>query len=157
VHAPIESKDRRRFVLTGSSARKLRRGGVDLLAAHAVHSDSAFMASEVSAFDFGAALRRGLLPLVVYLGYQVKQHNHFIKIFQGYADQWKKRWDEEKAGKPRAMFDPREEYFRSIRDRTETQNARDRDLFIIQTVPIGSLVVILVGLWIAKGFKAKSG
>src|SRR5437764_6633437 len=32
VHALIESKDRRRFVLTGSSARKLRRGGVDLLA-----------------------------------------------------------------------------------------------------------------------------
>src|SRR5581483_8154696 len=33
VHALIESPDRRRFVLTGSSARKLRRGGVDLLTA----------------------------------------------------------------------------------------------------------------------------
>lgn len=30
VHATIESPDRRRFVLTGSSARKLRRGGVNL-------------------------------------------------------------------------------------------------------------------------------
>src|SRR5262245_61544286 len=32
VHSVIESKDRRQFVLTGSSARKLRRGGVNLLA-----------------------------------------------------------------------------------------------------------------------------
>ena len=29
VHAILESNDRRRFVLTGSSARKLRRGGVN--------------------------------------------------------------------------------------------------------------------------------
>ncbi len=32
VHSLLESPDRRRFVLTGSSARKLRRGGFDLLA-----------------------------------------------------------------------------------------------------------------------------
>ena len=41
VHALIESKERRRFVLTGSSARKFRRGGVDLLAGRAGRSNAA--------------------------------------------------------------------------------------------------------------------
>jgi predicted AAA+ superfamily ATPase len=66
VHALIESPDRRRFVLTGSSARKLRRGGVDLLAGRAlVRTLHPFMAAELGRFDFNAALTRGLLPLVV--------------------------------------------------------------------------------------------
>lgn len=66
VHALIESKDRRRFVLTGSSARKVRRGGVDLLGGRAVvRTMHPFMASELDRFDFDAALTRGLLPLVV--------------------------------------------------------------------------------------------
>ena len=66
VHALVESKDRRRFVLTGSSARKLRRGGVDLLAGRAVvRTLHPFMASELDRFDFDQSLRRGLLPLVV--------------------------------------------------------------------------------------------
>jgi predicted AAA+ superfamily ATPase len=66
VHLLIESKDRRRFVLTGSSARKLRRGGTDLLAGRAVvRTLHPFMASELERFDFRAALTRGLLPLVV--------------------------------------------------------------------------------------------
>jgi uncharacterized protein len=66
VHAILESRDRRRFVLTGSSARKLRRGGVDLLAGRAVvRTMHPFMAAELDGFDLKAALRRGLLPLVV--------------------------------------------------------------------------------------------
>jgi predicted AAA+ superfamily ATPase len=66
VHALIESKDRRRFVLTGSSARKLRRGGVDFLAGRAVvRTLHPFMAAELGRLDFEAALKRGLLPLVV--------------------------------------------------------------------------------------------
>ena len=66
VHALIESKDRRRFVLTGSSARKLRRGGVDLLAGRAlVRTLHPFLASELAHFDVTSALTRGLLPLVV--------------------------------------------------------------------------------------------
>jgi uncharacterized protein len=66
VHALIESKDRRRFVLTGSSARKLRRGGVDLLGGRAVvRTLHPFMAAELGALDVQAALTRGLLPLVV--------------------------------------------------------------------------------------------
>ena len=66
IHALLESKDRRRFVLTGSSARKLRRGGVDLLGGRAlVRTLHPFMAAELGALDLPAALQRGLLPLVV--------------------------------------------------------------------------------------------
>ena len=66
VHALLESKDRRRFVLTGSSARKLRRGGVDLLAGRAaVRTLHPFMAAELDRFELTAALTRGLVPLVV--------------------------------------------------------------------------------------------
>ena len=66
VHALVEAKPPRRFVLTGSSARKLRRGGVDLLAGRAVlRTLHPFMAAELKQFDLQAALTRGLLPLVV--------------------------------------------------------------------------------------------
>jgi uncharacterized protein len=66
VHSLIESKDKRRFVLTGSSARKLRRGGVNLLGGRAVvRTLHPFMAGELGALDLVPALTRGLLPLVV--------------------------------------------------------------------------------------------
>jgi predicted AAA+ superfamily ATPase len=66
VHALIESKDRHQFVLTGSSARKLRRGGVDLLAGRALmRTLHPFMAAELTTFSLDEALTQGLLPLVV--------------------------------------------------------------------------------------------
>jgi predicted AAA+ superfamily ATPase len=67
VHQILESGgDRRRFVLTGSSARKLRRGGVDLLAGRALNRTlHPFMAAELESFRLADALERGLLPLVV--------------------------------------------------------------------------------------------
>jgi predicted AAA+ superfamily ATPase len=65
VHGIIESPSPRRFVLTGSSARKLRRGGTDLLAGRAVlRSLHPFMAAELRDFDLDAALRLGMIPLV---------------------------------------------------------------------------------------------
>jgi predicted AAA+ superfamily ATPase len=65
VHVLIESPSRRRFVLTGSSARKLRRGGVDLLAGRAVlRTLHPFMAAELATFEIDEALRLGMLPLV---------------------------------------------------------------------------------------------
>ncbi len=66
VHALIEEKRDRQFVLTGSSARKLKRTGVDLLAGRALfRSMHPFMGAELrEAFEFGAALQSGLLPLV---------------------------------------------------------------------------------------------
>jgi predicted AAA+ superfamily ATPase len=66
VHDILESGHARRFVLTGSSARKLRRGGIDLLAGRAVlRTMHPFMASELPGFDLERALREGLVPLVV--------------------------------------------------------------------------------------------
>lgn len=66
VHDVIESPEERRFVLTGSSARKLRRGGIDLMAGRAVvRSLHPFMAAELERFDLDAALRTGMVPRVV--------------------------------------------------------------------------------------------
>lgn len=66
VHDLIERRAEIQFVLTGSSARKLRRGGVDLLAGRALHrSLHPFMAAELPDFDLREALVRGLLPIVV--------------------------------------------------------------------------------------------
>lgn len=66
VHDLLEGPDRRQFILTGSSARKLRRGGVDLLAGRAVvKSCHPFMAAELPDFDLGQALMLGMVPLVL--------------------------------------------------------------------------------------------
>ena len=66
VHDLMESGPKRRFLLTGSSARKLRRGGVDLLAGRALNQTMhPFMAAEVPTFDLDRALEIGMLPLVV--------------------------------------------------------------------------------------------
>ena len=66
VHALIEQQPSLRFVLTGSSARKLKRTGVDLMAGRALlHSLHPFMGAELGpAFSLDRALRDGLLPLV---------------------------------------------------------------------------------------------
>lgn len=66
VHDLIEQKTGKQFILTGSSARKLRRGGVDLLAGRALlRTLHPFMAAELPDFKLDAALRNGLMPLVV--------------------------------------------------------------------------------------------
>lgn len=67
VHTEIEARrGKRRFVLTGSSARKLKRAGVNLLAGRAVRTAlHPFMAAEIgAAFDLDRALATGLVPLV---------------------------------------------------------------------------------------------
>ena len=66
VHALIEEGRDWRFVLTGSSARKLRRSGVDLMAGRAVvRTMHPFMAAELAgSFDLTGTLERGMLPLV---------------------------------------------------------------------------------------------
>lgn len=65
VHQSIE-KQKIRFILTGSSARKLKRTGIDLMAGRAAMSVShPFMASELgSDFSLEKALVYGLVPLV---------------------------------------------------------------------------------------------
>jgi len=66
VHQLMEENHGRRFVLTGSSARKLKRAGVDLLAGRAANlSMHPFMVSELgSDFVLDDALRLGLVPVV---------------------------------------------------------------------------------------------
>ena len=66
VHRLIESH-RLRFVLSGSSARKLRRGGVNLLAGRAITTSMYPLVSAELAFDFDPerVLRFGMLPMAV--------------------------------------------------------------------------------------------
>lgn len=65
VHRLIEAKEGLRFTLTGSSARKLKRTGVDLLAGRALlKTMHPFMASELGKrFRLDDALLTGLLPI----------------------------------------------------------------------------------------------
>lgn len=66
VHLLIEENKRRTFVLTGSSPRKLKRAGVDLLGGRALlcHMHP-FMAAELgNLFDLEKSLQTGFLPLV---------------------------------------------------------------------------------------------
>ncbi|MBN1942550.1 MAG: ATP-binding protein [Phycisphaerae bacterium] len=69
IHRQMETEGGRRmqFILTGSSARKLKRSGTDLLAGRAVLKTlHPFMAVELGArFDFARSLELGMLPLVL--------------------------------------------------------------------------------------------
>ena len=66
VHLLIERKTGAQFILTGSSARKLRRQGVNLLGGRAIQRFlHPYMAAELGTrFDLGKALRQGMLPVV---------------------------------------------------------------------------------------------
>lgn len=66
VHLLIERKTGQQFILTGSSARKLRRQGVNLLGGRASEKYLfPYMACELgNEFSLDTALRQGLLPVV---------------------------------------------------------------------------------------------
>jgi len=66
IHSLIEEYKTHQFIMTGSSARKLRRGGVNLLAGRALLNHfHPFMAAELGAgFSLEAALKNGLIPLI---------------------------------------------------------------------------------------------
>jgi predicted AAA+ superfamily ATPase len=66
VHALIEEKPHLQFILTGSSSRKLKRTGVDLLSGRAaLRWMHPFLASELGdKFDLQAALKNGLVPVI---------------------------------------------------------------------------------------------
>jgi uncharacterized protein len=67
VHHLIDTKAVQQFVLTGSSARKLRRSGTDLLGGRAApRTMHPFMAAELgSTFDLAQSLELGMLPVVL--------------------------------------------------------------------------------------------
>lgn len=81
VHALIEEKRGWVFVLTGSSARKLRQTEIDLMAGRAViRTLHPFMASEMSAeFDFQVSLELGMLPMIM-------DSNHPQDILDSYIE-----------------------------------------------------------------------
>ncbi len=67
IHSLIEEKTKRIFVITGSSARRLKRTGVDLLAGRVLlRTFHPFLLSELT-FDlaFDDVLQNGLLPIVI--------------------------------------------------------------------------------------------
>ena len=67
AHLLIEEKRDVQFIFTGSSARKLRRAGVNLLGGRAAHKAlHPFMAAELGPrFQLDEALRLGMLPVVL--------------------------------------------------------------------------------------------
>jgi predicted AAA+ superfamily ATPase len=67
VHSLIEEKMGRQFILTGSSARKLKKTGVNLLAGRAIMKHlHPFVAGELGGkFNLNDALRIGLIPLIL--------------------------------------------------------------------------------------------
>jgi predicted AAA+ superfamily ATPase len=66
VHLLIERKTGQQFILTGSSARKLRHHGANLLGGRAAERHlHPYMAAELGdRFNIGKALRQGMLPVV---------------------------------------------------------------------------------------------
>ena len=83
VHLIIEEKSKLKFILTGSSARKIKQKGVDLLAGRAViRSIHPFMASELKdRFNLEKALHTGLIPLIVYAQDPVDTLNAYIALY----------------------------------------------------------------------------
>ncbi|MBN1904699.1 MAG: ATP-binding protein [Deltaproteobacteria bacterium] len=67
IHSLIEEYKTHQFILTGSSSRKLRRKGVNLLAGRALLTHfHPFIASELKEnFSLDMALKFGLIPLVI--------------------------------------------------------------------------------------------
>jgi predicted AAA+ superfamily ATPase len=83
VHSLIEEKNGWIFALTGSSARKLKRTGIDLLAGRAIlQTFHPFMASELGpAFNLNVAIAHGLLPLVVASKQPARKLSSYISLY----------------------------------------------------------------------------
>jgi predicted AAA+ superfamily ATPase len=88
VHQLIESSDKK-FIMTGSSARKLRHGGANLLAGRAfVYNLFPFTSLEiVEDFQLDHALRWGTLPSVVY---SMKTEEEKMLFLQAYSQTYLK-------------------------------------------------------------------
>ncbi len=83
AHQLIEEHPGTQLILTWSSARKLKRSGVGLLAGRALNKFMhPFMASELGdAFDLQAALLQGLVPIVVAALDQAEVLKTYIDIY----------------------------------------------------------------------------
>ena len=83
VHKVIENNRNVRFILTGSSSRKLKRGGTDLLSGRAANKTfHPFMASELgNSYNFEESLKFGLLPLVTNSVSPSETLNSYISLY----------------------------------------------------------------------------
>lgn len=84
VHAMIE-RERYQFILCGSSARKLRRGGVNLLGGRAWRYElHPLTYAELPEFDLVQALNRGLLPAIY-------PDRHYRRTLRAYVQDYLKQ------------------------------------------------------------------
>ena len=83
VHQQMERHKELRFILTGSSARKLKREGVDLLAGRALFKQAfPFMAAEIPGrFHLEKQLETGLLPVVLDSQTPNRVLNSYISLY----------------------------------------------------------------------------
>lgn len=83
VHELIETYKTHQFILTGSSARKLRKQGVNLLGGRALLSHfHPFMAAELGeTFDLDHALKYGLIPLILSAKEPCKKLAAYIALY----------------------------------------------------------------------------
>ncbi|OGJ85593.1 MAG: ATPase [Candidatus Raymondbacteria bacterium RifOxyA12_full_50_37] len=83
VHQQIENNKALHFILTGSSARKLKQEGVDLLAGRAVvRHMHPFMAAEMGdLFDLEKSLEKGMVPLVRMAEFPEKTLRGYIDLY----------------------------------------------------------------------------
>ncbi len=83
VHSLIEEKQNKQFILTGSSARKLKRSGIDLLAGRVLlRQMHPFIFSELGKrSDIIKALNCGLLPLIIQSKNPEDTLNTYISLY----------------------------------------------------------------------------
>jgi len=89
VHKLIEETSDKLFIMTGSSARKLRYGGANLLAGRAfMYNLFPFTFLElVNDFNLDGALRWGTLPSIVY---SMKTEEEKLQFLQAYSQSYLK-------------------------------------------------------------------
>ena len=88
VHKLLEENKSLRFILTGSSSRKLKRSGVDLLGGRAVVKKMyPFTAAELGdKFQIGDALKYGLITLICQADDKEEVHTEaLVRNIAGFA------------------------------------------------------------------------
>jgi uncharacterized protein len=83
IHALIEQKRDIQFIMTGSSARKLRRSVSDLLGGRAlVREMGPFLASELGTqFSLEKALKTGLIPLIWQSSHPEERLSNYLHLY----------------------------------------------------------------------------
>jgi len=83
IHYLIEQHHKKQFIMTGSSARKLRKQGTDLLGGRAgMFTMNPFTAKELGTkFDFDEALRYGLIPVIYFSRNKPDSLNAYVNLY----------------------------------------------------------------------------